>query len=187
MSDNELSRPAPDAAGPENPLAAETTAAETTVEAAAAALELGRQQVRHMKKNWPFYWVSRVNGRYVQVLERRLKRVGIDMPRWRVLISLYEAEYLSISEIAEMSVMKLNTATKIVQRLVQDEMVVSRVRPNDGRVTEVTLTAKGDALRALALVEAESILAASFVHITPKELASLNAILEKVLGQLECI
>lgn len=150
-------------------------------------IEEGRRQVRHMKKNWPFYWIFRVNARYVQVLERRLKRVGLDMPRWRVLISLYEAEYLSISEIAEMSVMKLNTATKIVQRLVKDGMVVSRVRPNDGRVTEVTLTPKGDALRAEALIEAESILAASFVHITPKELAALNGLLEKVLGQLERI
>lgn len=153
----------------------------------ADTLEDGEMQLRHMKKNWPFYWISRVNGRYVQVLERRLKRVGLDMPRWRVLISLYEQDYLSVSEIAEMSVMKLNTATKIVQRLMQDGMVETRVSPNDGRVTEVTVTAKGEAIRAEALKEAESILAASFVHISPKELTALNGLLEKVLGQLERI
>ncbi|WP_152988251.1 MarR family winged helix-turn-helix transcriptional regulator [Paracoccus sp. MKU1] len=141
-------------------------------------------QVKHMKKNWPFYWLSRVNARYVQVLERRLKPLGLDMPRWRVLISLYEEEYLSVSEIAEFSVMKLNTATKIVQRLVVDGMVVTRVSPSDGRVTEVTLTPKGDALRQRALIEAEKILAASFVNITQAELEALNGLLEKVLNRL---
>lgn len=144
-------------------------------------------QVRHMKKNWPFYWISRVNARYVQVLERRLKLQGLDMPRWRVLISLYEEEYLSVSEIAEFSVMKLNTATKVVQRLVADGMVSTRVRPSDGRVTEVTLTPKGDALRQTALVEAERILAASFINITPKDLTALNGLLEMVLDRLDRI
>ncbi len=143
------------------------------------------RQVRHMKKNWPFYWISRVNARYVEVLERRLKTMGLDMPRWRVLISLYEEDHLSISEIADFSVMKLNTATKVVQRMVQDGMVETRVRPNDGRVTEVSLTAKGDEMRQIALVEAEKILAASFVNIPAKELAALNGMLEKVLNRLK--
>jgi len=138
-----------------------------------------------MKKNWPFYWISRVNARYVEVLERRLKTMGLDMPRWRVLISLYEEDHLSISEIADFSVMKLNTATKVVQRMVQDGMVETRVRPNDGRVTEVSLTAKGDEMRQIALVEAEKILAASFVNIPAKELAALNGMLEKVLNRLK--
>lgn len=141
-------------------------------------------QVRHMKRNWPFYWISRVNARYIQVLERKLKPIGLDMPRWRVLISLYEEEYLSVSEIAEFSVMKLNTATKVVQRLVADGMVSTRVRPSDGRVTEVTLTEKGDEMRRVALIEAEKILAASFINISPDELASLNGLLEKVLARL---
>lgn len=143
------------------------------------------RQVRHMKKNWPFYWISRVNARYVEVLERRLKTMGLDMPRWRVLISLYEEEHLSVSDIADFSVMKLNTATKVVQRMVQDGMVETRVRPNDGRVTEVSLTAKGDEMRQIALVEAEKILAASFVNIPAKELAALNGMLEKVLNRLK--
>jgi DNA-binding MarR family transcriptional regulator len=144
-------------------------------------------QLRHMKKNWPFYWISRVNARYIQTLEARLKPIGLDMPRWRVLISLYEEEYLSVSEIAEISVMKLNTATKVVQRMVADGLVETRVSPGDGRVTEVTLTNHGDRMRQAALCEAESILAASFVHITPEELAALNGLLEKVLGRLKAI
>lgn len=140
--------------------------------------------VRHMKKNWPFFWISRVNARYIQALERRLKPMGLDMPRWRVLISLYEEQYLSVSEIAEYSLMKLNTATKVVQRMVADDMLATRISPEDGRVTEVTLTKHGDRMRQIGLAEAEQILAASFINITPEELVLLNGLMEKVLTRL---
>ncbi len=146
--------------------------------------ELLSTPLRYMKRNWPFYWISQVNGRYVQVLERRLKPIGLDMPRWRVLMSLYEDGYLSVSEIAEFSVLKLNTTTKIVQRMIADGLVTTRQGVSDGRVTEVTLTAAGEKLRHHALAEAEKILTSSFVNITSEELTTLNTILEKVFLQL---
>lgn len=139
---------------------------------------------RRMKRDWPFYWVSRVNALYVQALEKRLQRVNLDMPRWRVLMSLYEDEHLSVSEIAEYAVLKLNTATKIVQRMVADGLVVTRSRPNDGRVTEVCLTHEGDRMRRLARTEADKIFAASFVDISPEELAQLNHLLSRVFDKL---
>lgn len=141
----------------------------------------------HMKRHWPFYWISRVNARYVQVLERKLKPLGLDMARWRVLISLYEEEFLSVSEISEFSTMRLNTTTKVVQRMIVEELVVTRVRPTDGRVTEVCLTAKGDELRAQGLAEANKVLAASFVSVSADELAALNATLEKVFTEISRI
>lgn len=140
---------------------------------------------RHVKMDWPFYWISRVNARYVQALERRLKPIGIDVPRWRVLISLWEEQYLSISEIAELSTMRLNTTTKVVQRMITDELVTTRVRPTDGRVTEACLTEKGDRLRALALIEAQSILHDSFGEITADERTLLNSVLGRVFARLD--
>ena len=121
----------------------------------------------------------------MQVLESRLKPLDLDMARWRVLMSLYEDEHLSVSEIADYAVIKLNTATKIVQRMIIDGLVVTRVRPNDGRVTEVCLTAEGDRMRQLARKEADHVFASSFVDISPVELAQLNGLLEKVFVQLE--
>jgi len=143
-----------------------------------------KQTNPHFKRNWPFYWVSRVNARYVQVLEKRLKPIGIDVPRWRVLMSLYEDTYLSISEIAEFSTMRLNTTTKVVQRMISDGLVTTRVRPSDARVTEACLTAEGDRLRALALAEARQVFDISFQDVSDEEMTALNAILEKVFGQL---
>lgn len=140
--------------------------------------------MRHAKEHWPFYWISRVNARYVQVLERRLKPLDLDVPSWRVLISLYEEEYLSISEISELSTMRLNTTTKVVQRMIAEGLVSTRIRPTDGRVTEACLTEKGDRLRALALEEAKTIHDLSFADIPTEERAALNSALSRVFGQL---
>lgn len=161
----------------------------TDTRASDAGVHAGEHPVvaaeKRMKKDWPFYWVSRVNARYAQVLERRLKPLDLDVARWRVLMSLYEDEHLSVSEIADYAVIKLNTVTKIVQRMIADGLVVTRVRPSDGRVTEVCLTPEGDRLRRLARKEADHVFASSFVSITPDELAHLNGLLEKVFLQLE--
>lgn len=138
----------------------------------------------HNKRAWPFYWIGRVNGRYAQVLDRRLKPLNIDVPRWRVLISLYEDVHLSISEIAEYSSMRLNTTTKVVQRMIGDNLVETRVRPSDARVTEVCLTREGDRLRELALEEARHVFNLSFQNVSDAEIMALNAILEKVFEQL---
>lgn len=145
---------------------------------------MSADDLRHAKEHWPFYWISRVNARYVQALERRLKPLGLDVPNWRVLISLYEENYLSISEIAELSTMRLNTTTKVVQRLIADGLVTTRIRPTDGRVTEACLTEKGDRLRALALDEAKAIYDLSFADITPEERVALNQTLARVFTQL---
>ncbi|GEO84753.1 MULTISPECIES: MarR family winged helix-turn-helix transcriptional regulator [Alphaproteobacteria] len=139
---------------------------------------------QHFKRNWPFYWISRADARYVQVLDKRLKPIGIDVPRWRVLMSLYEDTYLSISEIADFSTMRLNTTTKVVQRMIGDGLVTTRVRPTDARVTEACLTPEGDRLRALALKEARDIFEISFQNVSSDEMATLNEILEKVFSQL---
>lgn len=139
---------------------------------------------KRMRRDWPFYWISRVNARYVQVLEQRLKPINLDMPRWRVLMSLHEDEHLSVSQIAEFSVLKLNTATKIVQRMLADGLVVTRTSPADARATEVSLTPYGDRMRQLAMAEADSILAGSFLDIAPNDIATLNGLLQKVFNQL---
>lgn len=141
----------------------------------------------HYRDTWPFYWISRVNASYVHALERRLRPIGIDVPRWRVLISLYEESYLSVSEISEFSGLKLNTTTKIVQRLIADGMVTTRVRPTDGRVTDVCLTPKGDETRAAALEEARRIRDEAFGNVGADEIAALNAVLERVFVDLSRI
>lgn len=64
--------------------------------------------------------------------------------------------------------------------MIKDELVVTRVRPSDGRVTEVCLTEKGDQLRRAALEEARVIYEQSFGTIAPDRLAEMNRLLAEV-------
>ena len=139
----------------------------------------------NFKAEWPFYWISQINAAYADALERRIKPLGIDIPRWRAMMSLHEDQYLSVSEIAAFSAQKLNTTTKVIQRMIGDELVTTRVRPTDGRVTEVCLTEKGDTLRKSALVEARKIFELAFAQIPAEEVAALNRTLSQVQAQLE--
>lgn len=139
------------------------------------------------KDKWPFYWVSQVSAAYELALERRIKPLGLDIARWRALMSLYEEEYLSVSQIAEFSALKLNTTTKVIQKMMSEGLVTKRSCATDGRVTEVCLTPKGDKIRREALREAQFIYRAVFAeeknadtHRLIDSLAQLHAKLRKL-------
>jgi MarR family transcriptional regulator, organic hydroperoxide resistance regulator len=93
----------------------------------------------------PFFWLSRVSGRYILDLEAVFKPIEMDVPRWRVLMILMENNPASVSAIAELAVIKLSTMTRIIQRMQSDGLVTCAPRPTDARVTEVHLTATGRA------------------------------------------
>lgn len=133
---------------------------------------------------WPFYWLSRVVARYLEHLEVALKAEGLDVPRWRVLMSLHGQDMASVSEIAEHAIVKLPTMTKIVQRMQADGLVDCRPRESDGRVTEVVLTEKGEAARDAAWRAATGIYQDVFGHIPPSKVKQLNKLMQQVFHNL---
>ncbi|MQY43984.1 MarR family transcriptional regulator [Epibacterium sp. SM1969] len=142
---------------------------------------------KQFKENWPFFWISQINAAYGNALERRIKDLGIDLPRWRAMMSLYEDQFLSVSQIADFSAQKLNTTTKVVQRMLTDGLVSTRIRPTDGRVTEVCLTEKGERLRKEAFVEAQAIFDHTFANLSTAEQKALNVTLSDLHSRLKKI
>ncbi|WP_434694903.1 MarR family transcriptional regulator [Pseudomonas sp. Z1-14] len=140
-----------------------------------------------LRESWPYFWIHRVNSFYSRAIEKRLKSLGVDDPRWRVMMTLYETEYMSVSEIAEFTTLRLNTVTKIIQRMISDQLVMTRVRPSDRRVTDVCLTKRGEELRAKAMIEVMRIRDESFFTSSPEELRLINKTLEKIANQLSRI
>jgi len=136
------------------------------------------------KADWPFYWITQTSARYSQVLERELKRIGMDLAYWRVLMSLYEDQCLSISELSAHCIIKPNTATKIIQRMTAQGLVSTGARDSDARVTEVRLTAEGNAMRQQARALADQVFERAFVELGREERMLLNLLLEKVYRHL---
>lgn len=136
------------------------------------------------RAEWPFYWIARVTGRYFQTMEAALAPLGVDVPSYRVLMTLYEDRHVSVSAIADACVIKLSTATRIVQRMMADGLVVTRPSPRDGRVTEVSLTPTGEALRHEVKAIAEAVLAQAFAGVGEAERRQLNRLLAGVFDRL---
>ena len=135
-------------------------------------------------ENWPFYWITRAYGQYMSSLEQTLKSVELDIPRWRVLMLLQGARARSISYLSTEAITKLSTMTRIVQRMQDDGLVITRPRASDQRVTEVLLTGNGRRARLLALHQAETIYANSFNGLSASDLKQLNKLLSRIHANL---
>lgn len=133
---------------------------------------------------WPFFWITQAVGRYLQRLETGLKRVDLDISRWRVLMCLHQNRPTSVSEIAQLAIVKLPTMTKIVQRMEADGLVRCEARVSDGRVTEVTLTPSGVAAKQTAWTIANRLYREAFTGIPPEESKTLNRLMKSIFDNL---
>lgn len=147
-------------------------------------LDINASEASFHKTNWPFYWITQTSNRYMQVMEGKLKAIGMDISYWRVLMSLYEDQSLSISEISNYCIIKHNTATKIIQRMQAQGLVCTGPRESDARVTEVTLTDTGHELRRRARKIADEVYEQAFEDLSPEEQLILNVLLKKVFLKL---
>lgn len=136
------------------------------------------------KEDFPFYWLSQVHGRYTIAIEKALKKVNLDIPRWRILFTLKEEGTCSVSQISVHAIAKLPTVTKIIQRMKQDGLVDTRVRSDDGRVTEVVLTEKG--MQAVEDIRGatKELFKQSFKGMTEAKIKRLNKLLEELFHNL---
>lgn len=133
----------------------------------------------------PFYWIAKVGGRYALDMDVVLKRIGMDIARWRILMTLTELQPASVSQLADHAVARLSTIAKTVQRLEQAGYVRTATRSTDGRVTEVFLTAAGDDVVARIRGQASRVFLQAFDGVEPAKVGELITVLETVFRRLE--
>lgn len=136
-------------------------------------------------RTWPFYWLARASGRYRGRMEEMLRGTGLDMPRWRVLMTLRQDRVASVSEIAAHSTAKLPTMTKIIQRMELDGLVRRRPRAGQERIMEVVLTDAGEVAGDTAWKCAAEVYDRAFVGMSHAELEQLKSLLQKVAENLK--
>lgn len=128
----------------------------------------------------PFFLMNRAASAYALAMERALRAIGADIPRWRVLMLAYERGPISVGSIAEHAVIKLSTTTKVVQRLRDDGLLKLHRSRRDARVTEVTLTRAGQRAVALVRTAASGIYRRAFHDSSASEIRTLNGLLARV-------
>ncbi len=140
---------------------------------------------RFLLDDSPFYLIARTSGRYALDMQRILKSVGMDIPRWRALMILREHNPSSVSEIAERAVIQLSTVTRVVQRLQKQGLVRLSSRKSDGRKTDVTLTPKGHAAVETVRECASRIYRLAFHDFSASEIRQLNSLLRRAFANLD--
>jgi DNA-binding MarR family transcriptional regulator len=133
---------------------------------------------------YPFYLLNRAVSRYNQIIEARLRHIGLSIPFWRVLMILGERAPRGIGEISEAAVINLSTMTRIVQRMAQLRLIRCSPRREDNRVTNVSLTPMGERKLARARKIAAPVYAAAIGGFSEKEFVQTIAILGRIHANL---
>ncbi len=132
----------------------------------------------------PLYLIVRTAGRYAHELENALNAAGMDLLSWRALMIVNETSPSSVSEIAERSVTRLSTMTRVVQRLQKKNLVKIAKRPSDARVTEVHLTPLGKRSVERERSTAAEIYRRAVRDLTAEEIAVLNVLTRRIFANL---
>ena len=77
-----------------------------------------------------------------------LEPMGLTHPQYLVMLALWEAEPLRVSELADRLSLEPATLSPLLKRLEAGGLVARRRDPDDERAVAVTLTAAGRALRS---------------------------------------
>ena len=96
------------------------------------------------------YLVTQLAHRLNLDLTDKLRREGINIPRWRILAVLAMGEGVTVNEIADRAMLQQSALSRVLMTMEAEGYVDRRPRPSDSRYVEVFLTEKGRALfRAL--------------------------------------
>lgn len=134
--------------------------------------------------DFPYYWISQVHGLYLSKMDNSLKKYGLDNSRRRIILAAAARPDSSISELAEMTIIKIPTATKIIYRLKDEGYLDTMVCESDSRVTRVHLTEKGHDM-VVKVNEITSLLFNdSFVGLKPSEIKKMNDALKIIKNNL---
>ncbi len=96
---------------------------------------------------FPLYAASRKVTKLYQPL---LSTIDVTYPQYLVLLLLWEAEQLSVTEIGERLLLETNTLTPLLKRMEVKGIIKRTKSKRDERVIEVTLTNKGITLQDVA-------------------------------------
>ena len=134
--------------------------------------------------DFPYYWISQVYGLYIHKMDNALKNYGLDNSRRRIILAASARPNSSISELAEMTIIEIPTATKIIYRLKDEGFLNTTACKTDSRITRVSLTEKGHEM-VIKINEITSLLLNdSFAGIKPSELNKLNDLLKTIKHNL---
>ena len=134
---------------------------------------------------YPFYLLNRALSRYNTVIEPELRKIGIDIPSWRVLMILGEQSPLPIAQVARSAVINLSTMMRIVERMARAGLIETAPNAQDGRATDLSLSPKGEETLLAARGATAPLYRKLIRGISARDFGKLLGLLEQLHENLE--
>ncbi len=132
----------------------------------------------------PFYLMAHADFDYHEDMSTVLEKHGVNRSMYRIMTVLREHESANIGFLAERSLTKRNTASRIIERMVAKELVKAFPNAEDSRITDVTLTQRGkDLLNSLTPIVGRQFQRA-IDGVNNEELEQLVLVLQKISNNL---
>lgn len=135
----------------------------------------------------PYYLISRVSLAITSVLKQAFGDAGIERLRpayMGVLLVLWREDGLKVIDLGRRAGLEPSTMTGLIDRMERDGLVKRVADPTDRRVLRIQLTDTARALQTPALEVVDRVLAAVLSGVNEPEIATLKAILRKVLANV---
>ena len=127
------------------------------------------------------YLVNRVARSMAHQLAEELRPAGVGIGQWAVLMFLWARDGLSQAELSRVVAIEPPTMARTIDRMVRDGLVTRDPDPNDGRVSRISLTSRGQSLRDQLVPKAAAVNAANLRRMTAGEERTLRRLLGKLL------
>ena len=129
------------------------------------------------------YWLRAVSNSVSLAFAHRLEAKGVTVSEWVVMRKLYSTQPTAPSQISEALGMTRGAITKLVDRLVNKELLARTANPHDARGQMLALTAVGYRLVPDLAALADENDAEFFGHMTRAQRQALEAILKTLVDR----
>lgn len=143
-----------------------------------------RRAARYFTDDYLAYLLARASTLVSRQFHARVSRAGLRIPEWRVLATLYDRESLTIGGLAEITLLKQPTLTRVTARLEEQGWVQRRDEPEDRRITRFSITAAGQEKVRPLLERAKAHEAQVLNGYPPEEVETLKAGLREMIARL---
>ncbi|MBB4196344.1 hypothetical protein CCR94_13425 [Rhodoblastus sphagnicola] len=130
------------------------------------------------------YVVNLLGRLFARALDQRLRRHGVALGQFPVLLILWEQEGITQSEIARRLDIEQPTVANTLKRMERDGLVSFGPDPGNRRQVLVGLSEKGRALRAPLIAEAEAVNGQASQDFSAAERALFIALLRRMAANL---
>ncbi|HLH48639.1 MAG TPA: MarR family transcriptional regulator [Roseiarcus sp.] len=131
------------------------------------------------------YLVNYLGRVLARALERRLLKHGVPLGQFPLLLTLWEEESLTQSEIARRLDIEQPTVANTLRRMERDGLVRAEPDPSHRRQVLIKLTEKGRKLERPLKLEALAVNQAAAAKISPSDLDTFRQTIRLLLETLE--